>query len=151
MNEHNQAPQEGALALDVSPVFVGPICPPSPLNPPVEHATYAFPRVVVLLCGILLTLLAGLRMAVVAAVTDPVHISIDYPLNDSVFPPDFAPPTVQWRDPSSDDSTWKVDVSFADNSPSIHLISRGERRQIGKIDERCISNTNKLPELTADF
>ena len=38
-------------------------------------------------------------------------LAVDYPLEGSVFPPDFAPPTFLWQDDSKAD-TWLIEVSF---------------------------------------
>lgn len=77
-------------------------------------------------------------------------ITIDYPRNESVFPPDFAPPTFRWRDPAASASSWTIDIQFSSGAPAIHLQAPGERMMVGEIDARCISNTNKLPELTPE-
>ncbi len=89
-------------------------------------------------------------MTVVRAVTEPARIAIDYPLNGSVFPPDMTAPTFLWRDSAPHVDSWRIDVSFANGSTEMHLSSKGERMRIGEIDPRCISNTNKLPELTPE-
>jgi len=81
---------------------------------------------------------------------EPQPITIDYPLNGSVFPPDMAAPTFLWRDPAPNADSWLIDVSFANGAAEMHLASKGERMQVGEIDRRCISDTNKLPELTPE-
>ncbi len=73
-------------------------------------------------------------------------ISIDYPLDGSIFPPGITPPTFLWRDAAAD--SWQIDIAFADNSSSIHLEAKAERMRIGPIDPECIGNTNELPQLT---
>ena len=47
---------------------------------------------------------------------------------------------------------WQIDVSFADGSKKtvLHAVAKGEPMQVGEIDKRCISNTNKLPELNPE-
>jgi len=95
-------------------------------------------------------LFVGWGRSVVSAKDDSNRIAIDYPLNESVFPPDMAAPTFMWRDKATNAATWQIDVSFADGSAGIHVESKGDRMQIGEIDPRCISNTNKLPELTPE-
>ncbi len=77
-------------------------------------------------------------------------ITIDYPLQDSVFPPDMAPPTFLWRDPARATSAWVIEVTFSDGSPGIHLKTPGPLLQIGEIDSRCISDTNEVPKLTPE-
>ena len=77
-------------------------------------------------------------------------ITIDYPLEGSIFPPDIGPPTIMWRDAGEQPARWGIDVAFADGSPTIHVESRGEPLRIGEIDPRCISVTNELPKLTPE-
>jgi hypothetical protein len=99
------------------------------------------------LCAIGAVLVAGVGLVSVKAGNEPARISIDYPLNGSVFPPDMAAPTFLWRDPAAAADSWQIDIAFASGSAPMHLQSKGERMQVGDIDKRCISNTNKLPEL----
>jgi tetratricopeptide (TPR) repeat protein len=75
-------------------------------------------------------------------------VTIDYPEEGSIFPPEIIPPTFLWRDPQKASTVWRIDVSFADASAGIHLISHGERMRIGKIDPDCAAETNELPKLT---
>ncbi len=86
----------------------------------------------------------------VSAKDEPDRITIDYPINGSVFPPDMASPTLLWRDPNQAADSWRIDVSFENGSRALHLESKGERMRIGEIDPRCISPNNKLPELTPE-
>lgn len=75
-------------------------------------------------------------------------IEIDYPEDQSIFPPEFTPPTFIWHDGESAATTWQVDISFTDGPAGIQVITRGERMRIGKIDPDCVSKTNELPRLT---
>jgi tetratricopeptide (TPR) repeat protein len=95
-------------------------------------------------------LLTGAGLAVVWAGHEPERIVIDYPNTGSVFPIDMAAPTFLWRDLSATADTWQIDVKFANGAPEMHLTAKGERMQVGVIDERCVSNTNKLPDLTPE-
>ncbi|HXX22885.1 MAG TPA: tetratricopeptide repeat protein [Terriglobia bacterium] len=76
------------------------------------------------------------------------RITIDYPEDGSIFPPEITPPTFIWRDAASHATAWEIEVAFSDGSVGIKVKAPGERLHIGEIDPRCISNTNKLPELT---
>ncbi len=78
----------------------------------------------------------------------PEQITIDYPAAGSVFPPDFAPPTVIWHDAGAATS-WEMEIAFGDGKPAIHRSSRGERPKIGEIDPRCVAETNQPPALTS--
>src|ERR1035437_4361750 len=79
----------------------------------------------------------------------PAPITIDYPVEGSVFPPDFAPPTFLWHDKSSA-VRWVVGVSLAEGPPAIQIPARGQRLRIGEIDPRCVSSTNQPPKLTPE-
>ena len=58
-------------------------------------------------------------------------ISIDYPEEGSIFPPEITPPTFLWRDASNRASVWTIDVEFSDGSAAIRAKSAGERLRIG--------------------
>ena len=73
-------------------------------------------------------------------------ISIDYPEDGSIFPPEITPPTFLWRDAVAD--SWHIDISFGDSAPPLHLFSKGERLHLGAIDPECVSSTNEPPKLT---
>jgi Flp pilus assembly protein TadD/Tol biopolymer transport system component len=73
-------------------------------------------------------------------------ISIDYPLDGSIFPPGITPPTFLWRDAAAD--TWQIDIVFAGKSAPIHVEAKVERMRTGVIDRESVSNTNELPKLT---
>ncbi len=75
-------------------------------------------------------------------------ITVDYPENQSIFPPEITPPTFLWRDSSDSASEWKIDVTFSDGSAGIQTKSAGERMHIGEIDPRCVSASNEAPRLT---
>ena len=67
---------------------------------------------VTVLCVFWAALQAGVGRQVAGAGNAPESISIDYPLNASIFPPDIAAPTFQWRDPAPNAGSWQIDVSF---------------------------------------
>lgn len=96
--------------------------------------------------------LAGwlLVLAAAAGAAPPARIIIDYPLPDSIFPPDFAPPTLLWRDPSEEATVWVIEVSFASGAAPIRITAPGEPYRLGEIDPRAVADTNELPKLTAE-
>jgi tetratricopeptide (TPR) repeat protein len=77
-------------------------------------------------------------------------ITVDYPLQHTLFPPDFAPPTFQWRDADPASVIWKIEASFGDKFPAIEVESKGEGLQIGEIDERCAKAGAVDPKLTPE-
>jgi Flp pilus assembly protein TadD/mono/diheme cytochrome c family protein len=81
----------------------------------------------------------------------PRPITVDYPLDESVFPPEFPPPTIFWRDASPRAVAWAIDVSFGEGAPpTLHAESAGAPLQIGDIDPRAVGPTNELPKLTPE-
>jgi len=110
---------------------------------------------------IFVAILATLTLADGGAAGQPKHgqvvpaahlqsITIDYPLDESIFPPEITPPTFIWRDPAENTTRWRIDIVFSDGSAGIHSQSAGERLAIGEIDQRCVSATNELPKLTPE-
>jgi tetratricopeptide (TPR) repeat protein len=99
-------------------------------------------------------LIAGLAAAIPAATAggaarELAPVTIDYPLDGSIFPPEITPPTFIWHDPAGGASQWRIDVKFT-GARALHVRSAGEAPQIGEIDKRCISSTNELPKLTPE-
>jgi hypothetical protein len=74
-------------------------------------------------------------------------ITIDYPADGAIFPPEITAPTFIWHDPNRNAAAWSIDVAFDDGSPHIEAKSSGERMHIGEIDPRCGTPTNQ-PTLT---
>ena len=77
-------------------------------------------------------------------------ITIDYPAEGSIFPPEITAPTFLWRDPAASAATWLIEVAFTDGSPAIQVKSPGARLRLGEIDPRCVAETNELPKLTPE-
>jgi len=89
-------------------------------------------------------------MAAVVPAQQPPCIVIDYPEEASIFPPDFAPPTLLWRDSDASTTSWEIEIAFPDGAPAIRRAARGEPMSIGEIDPRCVAGTNQLPKLTPE-
>ena len=104
-------------------------------------------------CGATLLIAAGsLRQGgerlVLAAAVGPSSITIDYPQNGSIFPPEITPPTFIWRDADQKTNRWRIEVRFHDGSVPVRVETPGPPMTIGEIDQRCISVRNELPTLT---
>jgi Flp pilus assembly protein TadD len=78
-------------------------------------------------------------------------IVIDYPLSESVFPPEITAPTFLWRDADPRAAAWTIDIDFHDGSPGIHAQSAGGPPRIGEIDPRAVSDTNRPPGFTPEI
>jgi Tfp pilus assembly protein PilF len=90
----------------------------------------------------------GADPTVLAAGGNPAALTIDYPLNESIFPPEITPPTFIWHDAAKAANLWRIDATFADGSARMRFESRGPRLSIGEIDPRTVSPNNELPKLT---
>jgi tetratricopeptide (TPR) repeat protein len=95
--------------------------------------------------------LLGVAVASYLAERRPRPITLDYPLQGAVFPPEVPPPRLEWRDQSPRARVWTIDVSFGEGAvPSLHATSRGEPEQVGEIDPRAVGTTNEPPKLTPE-
>ncbi len=90
------------------------------------------------------------RPGVDAAAQSLSALSVSYPEADSIFPPDFAPPTFLFRDPESGNTRWRVKVRLGDGGAPLEAAVSGEWNKVGEIDYRAIAPTNRLPELTPE-
>jgi tetratricopeptide (TPR) repeat protein len=79
----------------------------------------------------------------------PAAITVDYPEEGSLFPPEITAPTLLWRDAAESAAAWEIAIVFGDGSAEIRTRSSGERLRIGETDPRCFSTTNEPPKLTA--
>src|ERR1019366_7040167 len=76
------------------------------------------------------------------------QVTVDYPEEGALFPPEITAPTFLWRDAAENAEAWLIEVTFADGSPAIRVQSAGERLRVGEIDPRCVASSNELPKLT---
>jgi tetratricopeptide (TPR) repeat protein len=51
-------------------------------------------------------------------------LTISYPLDGTLFPPEIVPPTFRWEDANTGASTWLIRVEFAGGQPPIQCLSR---------------------------
>ena len=79
----------------------------------------------------------------------PAKITVDYPIDGSVFPPEITPPTFLWRDSSDSANRWVIEVSFADHSSGIQVEAIGEQMRVGEIDPQA-GPPNELLQLTPE-
>ena len=76
------------------------------------------------------------------------RITIDYPADGSIFPPEIPAPAFVWHDAAENAAAWLVEITFAGGEPGIRQRVRGERLRIGEIDPRSVADTNEVPKLT---
>jgi hypothetical protein len=53
-----------------------------------------------------------------------VAISLEYPLDGTLFPPEMPPPTFRWKDGTPRVRRWLVRVAFADGGPDVRFLIR---------------------------
>lgn len=75
-------------------------------------------------------------------------ITVDYPADGSIFPPEITAPAFLWRDAAADATVWRIDITFADGSTPLHLTTAGERMRTGEIDPEAVAPSNEPPKLT---
>jgi tetratricopeptide (TPR) repeat protein len=93
-------------------------------------------------------LVASVALVERLAAQRPAAITVDYPAEGSIFPPDITAPTFLWRDANPEAGEWRIEVEFADHSAPIKVQSQGPLMHVGEVDPRTVWETNKLPELT---
>ncbi|MGA9587221.1 MAG: tetratricopeptide repeat protein [Terracidiphilus sp.] len=88
--------------------------------------------------------------AAVPAAEEP--ISIDVPINGTIYPPDLIPPQFAWRDNTPAVTVWRIEILFGEKARSIEVWSAGEKMQIGPIDETLTGYVppTLTPEQAAD-
>ncbi len=64
-------------------------------------------------------------------------ISVEYPADGSIFPPDMSPPTFLWRD-AKEAKIWIIEVSFAERADPVRVRSAGEKLTPGELDPTCV-------------
>jgi tetratricopeptide (TPR) repeat protein len=62
-------------------------------------------------------------------------ITIDIPVNGTIYPPDLIPPEFAWRDSNPAATVWRVEVLFGEKARPIQVWAAGEKMQIGPVDE----------------
>ena len=62
-------------------------------------------------------------------------ISIDVPLNNTIYPPDIIPPQFAWRDDNPKVTVWRIEIFFGEKVRPIQSWSAGEKMQVGPLDE----------------
>ena len=88
---------------------------------------------------------APARHLVHAAALEPASLTIDYPLNGSVFPPEITAPTFLWHDSSGTAQRWVVEIAFAKAGGAMRIDCAGDLLQREEIDAQA----GPAPELTA--
>ena len=93
----------------------------------------------------------ALAVSLLGAAKKPAAmVTVDYPIDGSIFPPDIAAPTFLWRDAAQDTTEWRIEVTFANGAKALRVKAAGDLMQVGEIDPRCVSETNNPPALRSE-
>src|ERR1035438_2640812 len=65
-------------------------------------------------------------------------ITIDLPVNGTIYPPDIIPPQFAWRDDNPADTVWRIEIVFGEHARPIKLWSQGEKMQVGPLDTSLV-------------
>ncbi|MGA2185190.1 MAG: tetratricopeptide repeat protein [Bryobacteraceae bacterium] len=95
-------------------------------------------------------LVASVALVERLAAERPANITVDYPAEGSIFPPDIAAPTFLWRDANPEASAWRIEVRFADGAKPLKVKAPGPLMKVGEIDPRAVGETNQPPTLTPE-
>lgn len=100
-------------------------------------------------CGFC-ALLAALTAAAPAMPQGPhvAPVTIDYPAEGSIFPPDIAPPTFLWRDADASATLWRIEFTLPGGKDKTEIVSSGALMHVGESDPACVGAVP--PSLTAE-
>ena len=75
---------------------------------------------------------------------DAPEIVIDYPLDESIFPPDMIAPRFLWHDPVLEADRWLIDMSLKGGQARICVLTESAPVPDGEIDPECVGATNEV-------
>ncbi|MEN8148724.1 MAG: tetratricopeptide repeat protein [Planctomycetota bacterium] len=91
----------------------------------------------------------GVIRRVAAGDAPATGLTVDYPLDESIFPPDFVAPTFLWHDAADGVDTWLVTIAFATGEP-LHVLVPGSPRREPVYDPMAFGETNE-PYLGSEY
>jgi len=76
--------------------------------------------------------------------SDLAPVTVDYPMDGTIFPPEIIPPTFLWHDEANEADRWLVDVANADGRDRFQVLVWGVPPPQGEIDPMAVSTTNEI-------
>lgn len=76
-------------------------------------------------------------------------LTVDYPLDESIFPPEIVPPTFLWHESNEHADTWLINVTFAAADQRLSVVVPGDPPPTGEIDPRVVADSNEVYQPTA--
>jgi tetratricopeptide (TPR) repeat protein len=71
-------------------------------------------------------------------------VTIDYPLDGTIVPPEIIAPTFLWHDAALEAAGWLVDVAYGQGPDHIYLLVPGLPLAQGEVDPMALSDTNEI-------
>lgn len=71
-------------------------------------------------------------------ISAPPALTIDVPINGTIYPPDLIPPQFAWRDNNPAVKIWRIDVVFGDKTHTIQVWSNGDKFQLAPVDDDLV-------------
>ena len=78
-----------------------------------------------------------LSLAASQLAEDASAITIDYPLDESIFPPEIVAPTFLWHETSPQADRWLIDVSLNSGEAHIYVLAEGPPPAVEPDDPEC--------------
>ena len=70
-------------------------------------------------------------------------LTLDSPLDHSVFPPEIVAPDFRFHEPVKDVERWLIDVDLTPNRSRLYVLTDADpNRRVSIIDERCVTESN---------
>jgi len=65
-------------------------------------------------------------------------LTIDIPLNGTIYPPDIIPPQIVWRDNAAAATVWQIEITFGEHRRSIKFGSNCDKMQLSPVDATLV-------------
>ncbi len=83
------------------------------------------------------------------------QIIIEYPLDETLFPPEMVPPVYRWNDSATDSRSWLIRFEFADGKPCMNFMAKRQQwtprpEDWEKIKQRSLEQEAKVVILGTD-
>ena len=75
-------------------------------------------------------------------------LTVDYPLDGTIFPPDIIAPTFLWHDAAEKADAWMIEVRFGKDEGQAHVLVPGMPPPEGEVDPLAIASTNEVYQMT---
>jgi tetratricopeptide (TPR) repeat protein len=79
---------------------------------------------------------------------DLAAVTVDYPLDETIFPPEIIAPTILWHDAAADADRWLVDLAYGEGPDHVYILAEGVPPPQGEIDPMALSDTNEIYQPT---